>query len=234
MRSFILPFALLSLHTSQAQSILCDTLPIFYDPVSITFTTGEIGFGDSVIVVEMTNTSTTDMAYPQLKLVPLTPLPPGMSQNTLWDTFASSWNSGVTMSADCFFDVEQPIPVNYTVTFELWARNLTPLLVDDSCVFDAPFTINLNPSFTGIAPPDDREELRAWPNPADDHLNIGLPFRSERSLLVLTNVSGAVIREMEVRPGMFMLCMSDLEAGVYSLTLTGEERRIHQRIIVAH
>src|SRR5690348_15367541 len=105
---FAFPLALLSFCSSHAQSILCDTLPIFYDPVSITFTTGEEPFGDSAIVVEMTNTSTTDMAYPQLKLVPLTPLPPGMSQNTQWDTFASAWNTGVTMPADCFFDVVQP------------------------------------------------------------------------------------------------------------------------------
>src|SRR5689334_8607455 len=98
MRSFLLPLAILGLHASQAQSILCDTLPIFYDPVSITFTTSDQqSFGDSMIVVEITNTSSINMAYPQLKLMPLTPLPPGMIQNTEWYTFSSSWNTGLMM-----------------------------------------------------------------------------------------------------------------------------------------
>src|SRR5689334_23281959 len=110
MRS-ILFFGLFSVSASLfGQSTSCETLPISYDPLGITFGGGEVGFGDSVITIPISNTSSTDMAYPQIKLVPLTPLPPGMTQNTHWDTFASSWNVGLTMPANCFFDVVQAIP----------------------------------------------------------------------------------------------------------------------------
>jgi hypothetical protein len=231
MRALILSLSTVSFLSSQAQSILCDTLPIFYDPVSITFTTADMSFGDSVIVVEMTNTSTTNMAYPQLKLVPLTPLPPGMSQNTEWDTFASSWNTGITMPANCFFDVLQPIPVNYTVTFEVWARNLTPLLDDDPCMFDAPFTINLNPSGNWIAQLGSTAGSRVWPSPAQDRLHLAWPEGSRDTHVVLTNAVGAeVLRASRPDP---VIDVTGLEAGVYAFAFIGNGRvTAQQRIMI--
>jgi hypothetical protein len=233
MRSFILPFVLLCLHTSHAQTILCDTLPIFYDPVSITFTTADQAFGDSVIVFELTNTSTVNMAYPQAKLIPLTPLPPGMVQNTEWDTYASSWNTGVTMPANCFFEVTQPIPVNYTVTFEVWARNLTPLLVDDSCVFDGPFTVNLNPAGNGIIQRVNERAFRVWPSPAADRLHVAWPEGSSGARVVLINASGAEVRT--IKGSDTEVDVTGLDAGVYAMMLMSNGRTIaHQRVVITH
>ena len=60
-------FATLSLvlttMASTAQTI-CDSLPIAYDPASVVFTGTDMSFGDSVLTVNVINTSATPMAYP--------------------------------------------------------------------------------------------------------------------------------------------------------------------------
>ena len=170
--------------------VACDDLPIAYDPMSIGFSAGEFSFGDSMITMDIMNTSAVDMAYPQVKLVPLTPLPPGMTMTTHWATFASSWNVGQTMPASVFFDVEQPLPTNATVIFELWANNLTPLLENDSCKFNAPININLNPSGTGVGAEHTIDVLSLQPQPAKDVLNVSISSGPSHAHLVVLNAAG--------------------------------------------
>lgn len=220
---------LLALFTSHARAqVVCDTLPIAYYPVSITFTTADLSFGDSVLVVEMTNSSTTSMAYPQIKLVPLTPLPSGMVMNTGWSVFASSWNPGQMMPASVFFDVSQPIPEDFTVTFQVWATNLTPLLTDDSCVFDLPFTINLNPSGTGIGGGAERPSIEVWPIPANDQLGVRLPGYSFPARLMIIDAMGVEISSFSVAAGSreVALPIDRIAPGAYQVILWSPGRMI--------
>jgi hypothetical protein len=202
----------------------------------VVFTEGTLSFGDSVIIVPVTNMSFADMAYPQLKLVPLTPLPPGMVQNTHWDTFASSWNAGMTMPANCFFDVAVPIPVDYSVTFELWANNLTPLLTGDSCRFDQQLIVNLNPSATGMAEPATGEGFSAWPALVSDQLLLTLPRDRSGGSIIIVDAAGKILLEKEVQEDEReqRIDVSGLAPGPYiAIFATADGTLAQQRIIIA-
>lgn len=103
---------------------------------------------NSMITFTISNTHPKQaFAYPLAKLVPLTPLPSGMSlapNSNPWSVFASWWNTGITMPVHIFYNITSPIPVNYSVIFELWVSNLIPLPID-SCYFTRTFSLNLNP-----------------------------------------------------------------------------------------
>lgn len=231
---WLLFFGLLPASVSlSGQSTSCDALPISYDPLGITFGEGEMSFGDSVITIPITNTSTTDMAYPQIKLVPLTPLPPGMTQNTHWDTFASSWNAGLTMPANCFFDVVQPIPPDYNVTFEVWANNLTPLLTDDSCLFDQAFTINMNPAASGVDEIGGVLMPIIGPLPASHRLSVELPAGMPPGELQLLNELGMMVWSTRtVGAGSLSIDVNGFAPGVYILCLRSAGRSVFQERIM--
>jgi len=228
MRHATLLLCALQCAASSAQ-ISCDPLPIAYDPGSAVFTEGEISFGDSAIVIDVTNTSTTPMAYPQLKLVPITPLPAGMVMNTHWATFASSWNPGETMPASIFFDVNEPLAPNASVIFEVWANNLTPLLTGDSCRFDAPLNINLDPSALGLAELG-ADHIRVWPQPADDLLNIRLPAQAS-GRLVMTDATGHEVVNRPVAGTMNVLSLDDLGPGYYVLSYWAGADLVASRVV---
>jgi hypothetical protein len=201
---------------SSAQTI-CDSLPIAYDPMSAVFTGSDMSFGDSVITVNVTNTSTVPMAYPQLKLVPVTPLPPGMEMTIGWSVFSSSWNPGQTSPASIYFDVAQPIPPDAQVTFQVWATNLTPLLVDDSCRFVQDLTINLNPSAQGILESAERRKVKIWPQPAINEFAVEMDWAFPEDRLELWCVSGRAVRNLSVKDVRDAIPVGDLQPGTYQL-----------------
>jgi hypothetical protein len=138
---------------TQAQTVSCTDQPFQYIESEITYqNSGGISFGDYFLSIPIKNTTTSNYAYPQAKLVPTTPLPEGMVINPsgdVWIVFASSWNIDSTAPAQIFFDQNLPFEANASVTFELWMKNLAPLTID-SCKFDNTFTFNFNPQPNAI------------------------------------------------------------------------------------
>ncbi len=117
----------------------------FY-PDSITFSEAIFSsLGDSVLAIPIKNTTDSNYAYPQAKIVPVNNFPSGLSLNVSggnpWNVFASSWNIGDIYLANFYFDVTAPIPPNTIIEFELWLKNLAPLEFD-SCRFDSTFKFN--------------------------------------------------------------------------------------------
>jgi hypothetical protein len=218
-----------------AQTPICDEVPISYDPSGIAFTTADQSFGDSVITVPITNNHPTQgFAYPQAKVIALTTLPPGMTLNTHWATFSSSWNPGQTMPASFFFDVITPIPQDYAVTFEMWAYNLTPVL-DDSCIFDSTFTINLNPVSTGMHEMEAGGGGPLWPVPVSDRLHINLPHHAPPFVHVLVcNAEGREVLTAVARAtgSSAVVDMRDLVPGVYLVTVMGNDGPLLRRRVV--
>ncbi|HLC83981.1 MAG TPA: hypothetical protein VJI69_09125, partial [Bacteroidia bacterium] len=89
-----------------AQIVICDTMPINYNPTTIAFSTASSSFGDSVLTIDITNNSNTNFAYPLAKMVPVGMWPAGMSLTTGsqgWNVFGSSWNTGQTNACPFFF-----------------------------------------------------------------------------------------------------------------------------------
>ena len=209
-------FLVLTTMASTAQTIF-DSLPIAYDPASVVFTGTDMSFGDSVLTVNVINTSATPMAYPQLKLVPITPLPPGMVMNTAWSVFASSWNPGETATAEIYFDVAQPIPPDAEVTFAVWATNLTPLLVDDSCRFLQDLTVNLNPNVQALDERSNVAPLVVGPQPASDQLWVELPPAEATGLIELWSCAGQRILSRAARDARNVIDVSLLAPGSYML-----------------
>lgn len=219
---------------STAQTI-CDSLPIACDPASVVFTGTDLSFGDSVLTVNVINTSTTPMAYPQLKLVPITPLPPGMVMNTDWSVFASSWNPGETAAAEFYFDVAQPIPPDAEVTFALWATNLTPLLVDDSCRFLQDLTVNLAPTVQGLDERAAMAPLVVGPQPAADQLWVELSSAVATGLIELWSSTGQRILSRAARDVRTMIDVSLVPPGSYLLVWReGMAVRGRRAVVVVH
>lgn len=167
MKNKLLLILTCSIFMFHAEAQLCTDIPISFSSDSIYFLSSD-GFGDSMFVFTMLNEHATQgFAYPQAKLEPVTPLPSGMSLNSIndpWAVYASSWNPGQYSPVHIYYDVEDAIPEDYTVTFKLWINNLSP--VTDSCSFDDIITINLNPSAaTGIVQ-SDKTGIAIYPNPA--------------------------------------------------------------------
>ncbi len=216
-RMCILTLSLVLTSMASTAQTVCDSLPIACDPASVVFTGTDLSFGDSVLTVNVINTSTTPMAYPQLKLVPITPLPPGMVMNTDWSVFASSWNPGETATAEFYFDVAQPIPPDAEVTFAVWATNLTPLLVDDSCRFLQDLTINLAPTVQGLDERSSQAELIVGPQPALDQLWVELPPAEATGLIELWSCAGLRILSRAARNARNVIDVSLLAPGSYML-----------------
>lgn len=168
MRTFLSPFVFLMAllpSTLLAQHAFCDTVPFAYRADSITWGSAfPSSFGDSVLAIPIHNGTTTGFAYPQAKIVSLTPLPTGLvlrEYGASWSVFASAWNPGETYPASMFFDVTAPLPPNASATFEVWLTNLAPLAID-SCKFDTTFTFNFNPQPTGIIETANSLSLQAF------------------------------------------------------------------------
>ncbi|HKR05252.1 MAG TPA: T9SS type A sorting domain-containing protein [Bacteroidia bacterium] len=224
----------------QAQVTACDSIPLSYNN-SIFTTAIPASFGDSMITFQITNNHPTQgFAYPLAKIVPLNPLPPGMTLtagSAGWNVFASSWNPGNTMPVNIYYDVTLPLPQNYTVTFQLWVSNLLPLLID-SCYFNNTFTINLNPGTISIYSMQEDITYSIYPDPAQHYLHISrdLPFRNPVNIS-LCNVTGKKVMEENIAPGALQktLDVGRLSPGAYFLSIKEEGKtEVVKKIIITN
>lgn len=211
---------------SKSQILICGDIPLSYDADSIYFTSDGTGFGDSIISFMLTNLHETQgFAYPLAKLVPLTPLPAGMTlsdYNMPWNVFASAWNSGEKRPVTIFYNVTESIPIDYTVVFEIWVSNLSPLLVD-SCYFPIPFTINLNPLQTSTADLITKTNAQIFPNPAHQNVQIQFDVPIQNPLqLEIKNYLGISVLNDEIQNGLLSksINIAELTAGIYFITIT--------------
>jgi hypothetical protein len=188
----------------------------------ITFETQSMaGWGDSAVNIRISNNSGINYAYPMAKLFAVTPLPPGMTMNSnfnWWMPFASSWNHGDTALFPCGYEVTQPIPANYTVTFRLWLRPNDTAVGYDSCVFSQDFTLNLNP-LTGI---DENSAMISavtiYPNPATDLVTISVAYdRVKPATAVVTNSCGQQMLNVALVND--RMDVSELPTGMYIVHL---------------
>ena len=233
--SLILIICICISRNMQAQNSFCSSIPISYSMDSVVFTTANpASFGDSMITFAITNDHLTQgFAYPLAKLEPLTTLPAGMtlsSFNTPWSVFASAWNPGVTMPVFIFYNIATPIPPDYTVTFQLWVSNLSPV-INDSCYFDSTFTINLNPSTTPVNEyvknsayfvyKDQDGLLIKWQHPLPESMHISF-----------YNILGNTIYSDEAGWGKMekRMYLKNLTPGIYMLELSGSKNRFVQKI----
>lgn len=178
---------------------LCNDIPIVVVDNQFTFeATDVISYGDSMISFQLTNNHATDFfAYPQAKLIPITPLPSGMTLagvNLDWMVFASAWLVGATEPVKIYYDVTETVPVNYEVTFQLWLNNLSP--VTDSCYFENNYIVNLNPETNPIQNIGNTTTVHVYPNPisAGDRICFDAGTSNpKKTTYILYNMVGDII-----------------------------------------
>ena len=213
----------------------CTDIPIAFSSDSIYFMSGD-GFGDSMFVFTMLNEHPTQgFAYPQAKLEALTPLPSGMSLNSIndpWAVYASSWNPGQYSPVHIYYDVDEAIPEDYTVTFKLWINNLAP--ITDSCFFNDTIKINLNPSEeTGIQSAE-INTIVVSPNPSQNGNFIinNLP-ENETIYYTIYDVAGKQLTEGEMNDNRISYNFN-LGEGMYFINLTFGEIQKTLPLIIRH
>jgi hypothetical protein len=146
------------------------------------------------------------------------------NNNNPWSVFASSWNPGQTMPVYYYYDVTVPIPANYTVTFQVWASNLTPV-IPDSCYFDTTFTINLNPIAVAINTVNNKTEWNIVADAAQHSLLISWekPLQKPITISLLT-ITGSKIFETHPSTGTLNQTIDEgkLQHGTYLVSIEGE------------
>lgn len=232
MRTLLLSLLLPGVFMAEAQTS-CNGIPMAYRADSITWEAAQLSFGDSMLSIPIQNTSGSNFAYPQAKLVPVTPLPAGMVLNingNPWNVFASAFNDGETYPVHFFFDVNQPIPVNATVTFELWLTNLAPLQID-SCKYDGTFTYNFNPQATGVSELQNNtvqayltgRQLQLFSNAAINNGSIELLNTNGQQVMAYEHLSQLPMA----------LDLSEISSGIYLLAVYNDKQRLKvQRLFV--
>ena len=205
-----------------AQVVECDTMTLTHVNAGIKFQATTLSAPDSSIVIPMVNNTTTNFAYPQIKLINTTPLPPGMSlHDANWQVFASAWNIGDTAPAYTNYFVNTIIPDNYTVTFKLYATNFAPLTID-SCVFVNTLNINLKPvgtaSITNVAASE--HTVVFYPNPAADHINIC--STTDVAQLEICSVTGTIVMTASITKQATSIDISSLAPGIYFIREQGK------------
>ena len=221
-----------------AQNTECLTIPLNYDSVRFTKAL-PVSFGDSMITFNMTNNHPSQgFAYPLAKLVPLTPLPTGMTvtnNNNPWSVFASSWNAGMTMPVYYYYNITAPIPVNYTVTFQLWISNLSPV-IPDSCYFDSTFIINLNPTPTSVNSIADENEWSITANTPQHLLHIRWKNTLQKPVTIslLSNAWNKIFEEQAGEGTVEKTIYTGrLAKGIYFLTIEGENiNKVVRKVIL--
>jgi len=221
MKHLKLLFSTLLLTTQlQAQWVQCDTMSIKLITDSIKFKDDVFSAADSVITLPFINNTSANFAYPQAKLINTTPLPTGMTLHDLnWQVFASAWNIGDTATASIGYDVNMPIPDNYTVTFKVYCKNFAPLAYD-SCEFVNTITVNLKPvGGVGVANVKGEGAFNVYPNPATNIVYIdGCAPGSVMEVYTITGVS-AIISTIDGNTG--FIDVSQLPDGIYFIRKMG-------------
>ncbi len=89
-------------------------------------------------------------------------------------------------------------------------------------MMDQPFSV----------PGENRDELRVYPNPAADYVQVELPG-AEITRLVLHDLQGRVVRMSEVTRGTVVLSVEGIPQGLYLLTVTDSTGRsvVHKLVV---
>jgi Secretion system C-terminal sorting domain len=230
-RIIILLNLLWFLPNTHAQFVTCESMPLTLTS-GFDFTTSG-SFGDSMITFQISNASGTNFAYPQVKLVPLTPLPSGMSLHTInpdWAVFASSWNMGDSTQVEIYYDINSAIAPNYTVDFLLYATNFMPLSID-SCVFTDTIRINLNPIGTASLNPIDDIQWQLFPNPATDFISVQFDTDAAENWMDIYTMQGELLRSIFIQSSL-QLDVSSLPNGMYVIRNRGGMGT--QKLLIQH
>ena len=224
MKKIITPllFSLFYLFSSNISAQLCNDIPISLVGESFNFEASDfISYGDSMISFELINQHATSFfAYPQAKLIPITALPDGMSLATVnldWMVFASAWNIDSIALVRIYYDVAMPVPANYTVTFQLWLNNLSPVI--DSCYFTDNYVVNLNPTANAVM--DIRaNNITIFPNPVAQGQSITIQSDEMFDVKTYTiyNLVGATITSGIIQHN--QLPLNGIPQGLYVLNIT--------------
>jgi len=124
----------------------------------------------------------------------------------------------------------QSLPINTVVPCPGPGTN-SYYFVDDICVSPSP---NYCTIFAGIEKNDPGLLIGIYPNPVADKVKI-IHMRSEniRSLM-LKNIQGSeVIKQAKIDNSEYILDVSDLERGIYILTINLGDKQIHKRLVRA-
>lgn len=174
-------------------------------PGSVSFFLSTFSGGDSVLQLSLVNISSAQsLAYPTAKLVPLTPLPAGMQLGTnsqgFNTVFASSFVPGDTASVSFYYAVAQPIPVDYTVWFQLWVDGDNHGTGIDSCAVQDSFEVNLNPSVSTNVIPEEIAETE-WVRFFGDRGVWFIQTGNYAGKVEVYSLSGMRVFELMVSPG---------------------------------
>lgn len=200
---------------SSAQIAQCDTMVIGYVGSDIKFTSATFSSSDSDMLLPLINNTATNFAYPQARLINVSPLPAGTTlYDAGWIVFTSAWNVGDTATARIPYTVSAPIPDNYTVRFVLLVTNFLPLNVD-SCQFTDTLTINLKPVSSAAVHELNpiRTPFTLYPNPATNNLNVLLA--EFPATVDLFSACGKRVTTAQLQSPADKIDISNLPAGVY-------------------
>lgn len=223
MKKIITPLllSLCFLFSNTINAQLCTDIPIALVGTPFDFIASDvISYGDSMLIFELKNQHPTQFfAYPQAKLVALTPLPPGMSLapvNLDWMVFASAWNVDSVALVRIYYNVEEPITENYIVTMQIWVNNLSP--VTDSCYFLKDYGVNLNPTPMAVNTLES-QKLHIFPNPIAANQPITIQNIQSLNLqqFTITNLVGELIKSGTIQNN--TIPTTDLNKGFYLLTI---------------
>lgn len=223
MKKIITPLliSLFYFYSNQTSAQFCNDIPITVIGDQFNFEASDfISYGDSMISFELINQHATSFfAYPQAKLIPITALPDGMTLATVnldWMVFASAWNIDSIALVRIYYDVAIPVPANYTVTFQLWLNNLSP--VTDSCYFTNNYVVNLNPTANAVMDIRDKN-LQIFPNPVAQGQFLTIQSENNADMLEYTihNLVGATISSGVIQNN--RISLNGIPKGFYTITI---------------
>ncbi|HEY1040321.1 MAG TPA: T9SS type A sorting domain-containing protein [Bacteroidia bacterium] len=216
---YLLLLLLCSSASINAQIVVCDTLPLAYNPVMQFAASPLPSYGDSVLWIEITNNTTTNFAYPLVRIEPLGSMPNGFSLSSTsqdWFPFSSSWNVGQTATFGVFFDVTQPIPQDFLFIFNLYVSNFNPLAID-SCVFMNNVATYINPLSLQPGKDVQKKPFSFSPNPVQHDLNIKFLTAGVKNEIFLYDINGRLVRAYDTSKEELSINVSKIESGVYYL-----------------
>jgi hypothetical protein len=199
---------------AHGQWAVCDTMGITYLATEVKFEGSILGSYDSAVAIPIVNNTGTNFAYPQAKLINITPLPSGMTlHESNWLVFASSWNTGDTATSYIGYDVTLLIPDNFIVKFSLSVTNFAPLAVD-SCIFTDTLTINLKPVTVAVSHiSKESKGFTFWPDPAIAEISICATY--DNAELAICSITGKVVKTFTANRQITRVNISELPAGMY-------------------
>jgi hypothetical protein len=219
---------------SQGNSIslaACADVPLTANADSIFFTEDIFSSSDSVLSILLTNNSGAGYGFPLANFKFIDPLPAGTSPTLSsqgFEVFASAWNAGESAKANCYLNVTQPIPANYTVKFQVFVTNISPSDID-TCFFVDTFQVNLNPQTgTGLVNIE-TSSFNLSPNPAQEIVYLKSNSNSLKYYFI-TDVTGRTINNIsEINSSDERINISELNKGFYFISVLDSEKRILSR-----